>query len=114
MSQTSNAGASLLMAVGTALEHLRLHPRAVPTPSCQQRLTHPRRRWGWPPPSPGPAACPRLRPAMFTRRRQRGSVHAPGSVRLATADVGCLWGIRTEVIGSTGVFAGHGVAAYGL
>jgi hypothetical protein len=40
--------------------------------------------------------------------------HAPVSVRLATADVGCLGGIRAEVLEGRGVFAGHSLAAQGL
>jgi hypothetical protein len=40
--------------------------------------------------------------------------HAPVSVRLATADVGCLRGVRAEVVGGESVSAGHGFAAQGL
>jgi hypothetical protein len=43
-----------------------------------------------------------------------GKVPAPVSVRLATADVGCLGGIRAEVVGGKGIFAGHRLAAQGL
>jgi len=37
-----------------------------------------------------------------------------GWPRLTSADVGCLWGIRTEVVGATGILAGHRLAAAGL
>ena len=37
-----------------------------------------------------------------------------GWPRLTSADVGCLWGIRTEVVGATGILAGHRLAAHGL
>ena len=30
------------------------------------------------------------------------------------AVTGCLWGIRTEVVGGTGIVAGHGLAAQSL
>jgi hypothetical protein len=40
--------------------------------------------------------------------------HAPRSVRLAAADVGYLWGIRTEVVGWEGISAGHSFVACGL
>jgi hypothetical protein len=33
-----------------------------------------------------------------SRSATRGHVHAPGSVPLTPADVGYLWGIRTEVV----------------
>jgi hypothetical protein len=64
----------------------------------------------------GERADPDLNLLAGSSTSQRDVVNANCSfgVRLSSAVVGCLWGMRTEVVGGQGIVAGHRLAAAGL